>query len=381
MQHLGLESIIWKSLLANLPEFGRGSQPVGGAPNHGFFHTSLAGEIGVKSLQLLKSKRDSGLFWDCATRLLEGDNMQNFAIVSIVILTTPLTFRLVASAQQGAPGQTADAKPPRPGLEVPLVTPGPGWKACPHCENEAYKTEGRKKAKVDTRAFDVHDISGIWSGNPNDLEVNGLPLNMTAVPSFTPYGRKLFDADQSDSPQWNSKDPENTCDPMGWPRWLTFSYGFEFLVLPDRVLQFFEWGHTWRDIWTDGRKLPPNPPISRYLGYAVGKWDRDTFVVESNGYDDRSWLAPAPALRTGTGRPGGYPHSDEMRIEERYKRLNYGLLQVTLTVTDPKVYMAPWTTNGTITLIPNTEMAETFCVPSDSINFNHANTVPTVPKQ
>jgi hypothetical protein len=70
-----------------------------------------------------------------------------------------------------------------------------------------------------------------------------------------------------------------------------------------------------------------------------------------------------------------------MRIEERYKRLNYGLLQVTLTVTDPKVYMAPWTTNGTITLIPNTEMAETFCVPSDSINFNHANTVPTVPKQ
>ena len=307
--------------------------------------------------------------------------MRNFVIVSIAICATLLTFRLVASGQQGAAGQATDTKPPRPGLEVPLITPGPGWKACPHCENEAYKMEGRKKANVDTHAYNVHDISGIWSGNPNDLEVNGLPLNMAAVPSFTPYGRKLFEATQSESPQWNSKDPENTCDPMGWPRWLTFSYGFEFLVLPDRVLQFFEWGHTWRDIWTDGRKLPPNPPISRYLGYAVGRWEGDAFVVESNGYDDRSWLAPAPALRTGTGRPGGYPHSDEMRVEEHYKRLNYGLLQVTLTVTDPKVYMAPWTTTGTITLIPNTEMAETFCVPSDTIHFNDANTIPTVPKQ
>jgi hypothetical protein len=356
-------------------------KPLGDAPDDGSFHTSLEGEIGVKSLPFLKSEKDSGLFWDSAPRLLEEDKMRHFVIVSMVITAMLLTFRLVASAQQGAPGQTADAKPPRPGLEVPLVTPGPGWKACPHCENEAYKADGRKKANVDTRAFNLHDIAGVWSGNPNDLEVNGLPMNMTAVPSFTPYGRKLFEADQSDSPQWNSKDPENTCDPMGWPRWLTFNYGFEFVVLPDRVLQFFEWGHTWRDIWTDGRKLPPNPPIQRYLGYAVGRWEGDTFVVESNGYDDRSWLAQAPAQRTGTGRPGGYPHSDEMRIEERYKRINYGLLQVMLTVTDPKVYMTPWTTTGTITLIPNTEMAENFCVPSDSIHFNSENTIPTLPKQ
>jgi hypothetical protein len=332
-------------------------------------------------LPFLKSKRDSGLFWESATRLPKEDKMRRLVMVSFAILATLLTFGLVASAQQGAAGQATDAKPPRPGLEVPLITPGPSWKACPHCENEAYKTEGRQKANVDTRAFNAHDISGIWSGTPNDLEVNGLPMSMTAVPSFTPYGQKLFEANQSDSPQWNSKDPENTCDPMGWPRWLTYNFGFEFLVLPDRVLQFFEWGHTWRDIWTDGRKLPPNPPILRYLGYAVGRWEGDTFVVESNGYDDRTWLAQAPAQRTRTGRPSGYPHSDEMRIEERYKRLNYGLLQLTLTVTDPKVYTAPWTTTGTITLIPNTEMAENFCVPSDGIHFHNENTIPTLPKQ
>ena len=310
--------------------------------------------------------------------------MRNFAIAGGVALATLLTVGPVARAQQGAAGQaggqTDEAKPPRPGLEVPLVTPGPGWKACPHCENEAYKIRDRKDANVDKRQFDAHDISGIWNGNPNDLEVNGMPLDMKARPQLTPYGRKLFEANQSDSTQWNSKDPVNVCDPMGWPRWITYNFGFQFVVLPDRVLQFIEWGHTWRDIWTDGRKLPENPPIPRYLGYAVGRWEGDTFVVESNGYDDRSWVAPTPVQRVGSERPGGYPHSDEMRVEERYKRLNYGLLQVTVTVIDPKVYTAPWTTTGTVTLIPNSELGEHFCVPSDSISFNDQNTIPTVAK-
>jgi hypothetical protein len=307
--------------------------------------------------------------------------MRKLAIVSIALSASLLTFGAVASAQQGAAGQTRNAPPPKPGLEVPLVTPGPGWKACPHCENEAYAEEDRKKANVDTHTFDVHDISGVWNGNPKDLTVNGIPLNVAAAPSFTPYGQKLFDANQSDSPQWNSKDPHNVCDPMGWPRLMTFNFGFQFVVLPNRVVQFFEWSHTWRDIWTDGRKLPADPPIPRYLGYAVGRWEGDTFVVESNGYEDRSWLAQTPVQRYGTGKPGGFPHSDEMRIEERYKRLNYGALQVTLTITDPKVYTAPWTTNGAMALFPNTELAENFCVPSDSINFNNENTIPTVPKK
>jgi hypothetical protein len=307
--------------------------------------------------------------------------MRTLAAFSIGAAAALFTFGPPVFAQQGAAAQTDDAAPARPGLEVPLVTPGPGWKACAHCENEAYKEAGRKKANVDTRPFDAHDISGTWSGNPKDLEVNGMPMNIKGIPPFTPYGKRLFEAAQSDSSQWNTKDPENTCDPMGWPRWLTYNFGFEFVVLPNRILQFFEWGHTWRDIWTDGRKLPENPPISRYLGYAVGHWEGDTFVVESNGYDDRSWIAAAPIEVAGNAKPGGFPHSDEMRVVERYKRLNYGLLQLTLTITDPKVYTGPWTTSGTITLVPNTEMGENFCVPSDSIHFNETSTIPTVSKQ
>lgn len=304
--------------------------------------------------------------------------MRTFAISGIALPAMLLTAISAASAQQTPANQPAP-KPPKPGLEVPLVNPGPGWKPCPRCENEAYMMRDRATARVDTRPFDPHDISGVWSGDPNDLEANGTLLDMKAVPPLTPYGQKLFAANQSDSPQWNSKDPMNICDPFGWPRWLTYNYGFQFVVLPDRVLQFFEQGHTWRDIWTDGRKLPPSPPIPRYLGYAVGRWEGDTFVVESNGYDDRSWLTNQ-VQRTGNTRPGGYPHSDEMRIEERYKRLNYGLLQISLTITDPKVYTAPWTTTATTTLIPNTEIAEHFCVASDNLYYNES-TAGTIPKR
>jgi hypothetical protein len=306
--------------------------------------------------------------------------MRSSAVLSFVVIVSSFLVPRFVSAQQGASDQTKQP-PPRPGLEIPVVTPGPGWKTCPYCENSAHKKQDRAEVNADTRQFDPHDISGIWSGNPRDLDANGTPLNMAAVPSFTPYGKKLWEANQSDSVQWNSKDPVNICDPRGWPRWLTYNFGFQFVNLPDRILQFIEWGHTWRDIWTDGRKLPENPPIPRYLGYAVGHWDGDTLVVESNGYDDRSWLAPTQAGRAGASRPGGYPHSDEMRVEERYKRVNYGLLQLTLTIIDPKVYTAPWTTTATLTLIPNTELGEHFCVPSESINFDNANTIPTVPKQ
>ena len=103
------------------------------------------------------------------------------------------------------------------------------------------------------------------------------------------------------------------------------------------MLQFFELTHTWRTIWTDGRKLPASPPEPRWMGWNVGRWDGDTFVVESTGYDDRSWL-------TDTMPDGGWPHSDEMRIVERWRRVNYGTLEVQMTVTDPKTYTQPWVT-------------------------------------
>ena len=295
------------------------------------------------------------------------------AMLAIALIGTVLATGPSVLAQR-------NSKMPKPGVEVPLVTPGPGWKACPRCMNDGHIATAREKANVDKRPFNRRDISGIWSGDLVDLGGNGTPIDVDTAPPFTPYGQKLYEATVSDA-EWSSKDPRNFCDPTGFPRSYTYNYGIEFVQLPNRVIEFFEQGHTSRVIWTDGRKLPPNPPTPRFYGYAVGRWDGDTFIVESNGYDDRSWIMGENGKRNPQGRQGGFVHSDEMRVTETYKRLNYGLLETTITITDPKVYQGVWKSSPKqITLVPDSEMGEHVCVPSDEIDFNNRNILPALEK-
>jgi hypothetical protein len=268
-----------------------------------------------------------------------------------------------ASAQTLYPGKD------HPGLEVPEAIPGPGWKTCPRCQNDAHVEAARKKYQVEGHKFDPHDLSGVW-GN------NGIKLDFKKA-VLTPYGKKLYDATKAAvSPAGisisNSQDPMLICDPLGWPRSFTYNYGFEFVQMPDRIFEFFEWGHTWRTIWMDGRKLPTDPPYQRYEGYAIGRWEGDTLVVESNGFDDRSWI-----IEDNRNSMYGFPHSTDLSVVERYKRLDYGTLEATMTITDPKIYQVPWTSTGRETLRPGAEIGEYFCVPSESINFDNHSTVPS----
>jgi hypothetical protein len=282
--------------------------------------------------------------------------MRKIATVATALLLAMLKFAPSALAQQ-------------PGLEVPLVTPGPGWEPCPRCENPAHIADERQKMHVDTHPFDPHDLSGVWG-------FEGVKLNVKVRPPFTVEGQKLYDAMQKvvnpkDSDTFNAGDPvAATCDPLGFPRDFAFNYGFEMVQVQNRVFQFFEWSHVWRTVWTDGRKLPDDPPVQRWLGYAVGRWDGDTFIVDSSGFDSRSLVGSAPVDPL-------FPHSDQMKLEERYKRLNYGLLQASITITDPKVFTMPWTTTGTIKLLPNAEIGEYFCVPSEFMRFNERQTAPS----
>ena len=271
--------------------------------------------------------------------------MSNQMTVGIGSLAAVLLFASIASAQTGE------------------ITPGPGWKTCPRCQNDEQFKASLEQYKVKDHPFNPRDLSGIW-GN------FGTRLDMKNVPPMTDYGKKLWEATQSDvSPKGltisNSKDGMLICDPLGYPRWLAYNYGMQFMMLPDQVLQFFELGHTWRTIWTDGRKLPPNPEEPRWLGYAIGRWEGDTFVIESSGFHEASWLD----LDWRT-RNRGMPHSGEMQLVERYRRTSYGTLDVELTISDPKVYTAPWKTTGTLELRPGAELGEYFCVPSESSQYN-----------
>ena len=224
------------------------------------------------------------------------------------------------------------------------------------------KERADARAKAANLTFDSHDITGVWGQNRVQLS--------TPAPPLTPRGKELYDATKADDAADGSAEVSNTkdgmlvCDPLGWPRWFTYNYGFEFASLPKRVVQFIEWGHAWRDIWTDGRPLPENPE-PRWLGYSVGRWEGDTFIIESSGFDDRSWLS-----ENREERRWGFPHSDKLRTEERYRRADHNTLEATLTITDPEVYTKPWVTVDKFLMSPGTEIGEYFCVPSEFNQFN-----------
>ena len=120
----------------------------------------------------------------------------------------------------------------------------------------------------------------------------------------------------------------------------------------------YQYQRVWRVIWTDGRELPKDPD-PRWYGYSVGKWEDDfTFVVQTVGTDERTWLDNA-----------GDPHSDEMRVEERYHRVSHDTMELTVKIDDPKIYTAPWLARDKLRLklMPaNTDTMEMICAPSEA---------------
>ena len=154
-------------------------------------------------------------------------------------------------------------------------------------------------------------------------------------------------------------DPILQCDPMGFPRILYFPAPFEFMQTSNRVLQMFERDHVVREIWTDGRALPVDPDPLWY-GYSTGKWvDDNTFVVESTGYDDRTWLGAA-----------GFVHSEAMRLEERYQRVDRDTLHFTLKIDDPMAYTKQWIALARdFKLRPRAEIRQGYCVASEEQAF------------
>ena len=192
--------------------------------------------------------------------------------------------------------------------------------------------------------FDKHDFTGFWNASNEGKPPNMLNTLSLDRPPMTPEGqaklktvktgyngRELGNGVVQDMKQWN--DPIMWCDPPGWPRvlWHPTGPGMKFVMTPNEVIQFFENNHTWRDMWTDGRKLVDDPE-PRWYGYSVGRWDGDVFVVNSSGFDGRSWVDQY-----------GSPHSDQMKMEERYERIDHDRLALTMTLTDPKTYTRPWT--------------------------------------
>ena len=215
------------------------------------------------------------------------------------------------------------------------------------------KTQGQVPAKGETlKPPKPHDLSGIWLLGPNGIE-EMIPEKLH--PPMTPWAQAKFDAaiptmgprDQLGK----ENDPLLKCEPYGVPKILLIPQPFEIVQTPGRMFQFFEMFHIWRTIWTDGRPLPTDPDPT-WMGYSVGKWEGDTFVVDTIGLNENTWVEFF-----------GYPHSDQMHVTERYKRVDAKTMTVAVTIEDPKAYTKPWVNPPfAFTLKPTWEIAEHFCI-------------------
>lgn len=206
---------------------------------------------------------------------------------------------------------------------------------------------------------------GFWGGGGSIVaggRAGGAPTrNLTPdqIP-FQPWARALYDIRQKVG---DKDDPHARCVPPGGMRQFQTPNGFEFIEQPElkRITILFGGGpRSWRQIQMDGRKLPdPHDPDlpDTFFGYAVGRWEGDTLVVESTGYNEKFWM-----------HRGGLPHTDALKLTERFSRPNFDTLLYEVTVDDPKAYTRPWSGSFTVPWTytnwdgtPGGEIHEYFC--------------------
>jgi len=172
---------------------------------------------------------------------------------------------------------------------------------------------------------------------------------------FQPWAADLVKQRMAD----NSKDnPDAHCLPMGFMQFHTHSQPRKIIQTPGLILIVYEANSGLRQIFTDGRKLPGKDVQPWWYGYSVGRWDGDTLVVESTGFIDNIWLDVR-----------GSPMTSAARVTERFRRPNFGNLEIEVTVDDPKAYTKPWTVKLNQRLYPDTELIEFICEDRDATHY------------
>jgi hypothetical protein len=218
-----------------------------------------------------------------------------------------------------------------------------------------------------------HDISGIWDPGNGGIQ----PLGPQAMPEdgkpehrvpYTAIGLEALDAHKPSNGirsvlPAETNDPVVYCDPQGMPREDLYELRTtQILQTPLNVVVLYQFGKIWRVVWTDGRDLPKDPE-PRWFGYSIGKWTDDyTFVVQTSGTDERTWVDRA-----------GRPHSGDLRVEERFHRADHDTLELSVTIDDSKMYTKPWVAVDKLRFKlkpPNFDVREMLCSPSEFAEYN-----------
>ena len=216
------------------------------------------------------------------------------------------------------------------------------------------------------------NLSGLWqteSASPELLErlipgaTNGageeapsqyfINLFSDLKPDDVPFRPAAAQAFQERARNFTNLSPVSHCLPEGMPMIETAPAPYKMVQTPGATFLLYERDTTFRQVYTDGRKLPDDPQPS-WLGYSVGKWDGDTFVVDTIGFNDRGWLDAR-----------AHTHSEAFHLTERFHRLDFGHMELQLTVDDSKTYTRPFTVKLEQRLLPDTDLLESYCIENE----------------
>jgi hypothetical protein len=220
------------------------------------------------------------------------------------------------------------------------------------------------------------DLSGIWS-NTGWRSLGGLTGSSgtggsPGTPSVLPTGPALFFDIGAGVPGGlpflpgaaelrrkrmadNSKDnPDAHCLPMGNMQLHTHPQPRKIIQTPEVIVILYEGNAGIRQLFTDGRPLPSNDAQPWWFGYSTGRWVGDTLVVETSGFRDGGWLDV-----------GGSPLTDAAKMTERFSRVNYGNMNIEITVDDPKAYTKPWTVTIKHEVMLDTDLIEFVCLENE----------------
>jgi hypothetical protein len=210
----------------------------------------------------------------------------------------------------------------------------------------------------------AHDLTGVWMlRNPPSMRAFAGATYTKEEPEMTPWAQaKYKQAKPSNNGAFTletTNDPVLTkCAPPGLPRVYFHPFPFEFVQTPKYTLMLFEYDRVIRRIYTDGRSLPADPDPA-WTGYSVGHWEGDTtFVVETAGFNDKTWLDRV-----------GHPHSAQLHVTERFRRVDRDHMQIDITMQDPKALVKPWSTTFYSELRPKWELSEISCS-GDYLDFS-----------
>jgi hypothetical protein len=188
------------------------------------------------------------------------------------------------------------------------------------------------------------DLSGIWASADNKYLQN-LAADGIEVP-FQPWAEKLY---KERSENLGKGRPSERCLTHGVTDFDALGINWKIIQTPGMIAVLYEAYNHYRQIFLDGRPLP-KPTQPAYLGYSVGRWEGETLVVETTGFNDVGWLDD-----------GGHPQTEALHVTERFRRRDFGHMDLQLTIDDPKAYTKPWGPPLRLNFQPDDELMESIC--------------------